>query len=399
LPVTHWLIVGGGTSGCVLAARLSEDPHNHVTLVEAGPEQRRRAASYLDDLAAPGAVWDGLVATDGDSGPRPYPQGRGLGGSSAVSGGVLSGELGDAGLDRLPVERRVVSDGELGAIDRALLASCSDATPALLSLASTAATYLAPARQRANLDVLTGALVDRVHLERRRAAGVVMADGAVLAADRVVCAAGAIHSPTLLLRSQVETAGIGDGLCDHAARVIELTLRDDVDVDVHGLVTGTVLRRGRVEIVAMNHLGDAQPRTAALLVGLLSSQRRGTVRLSPTVPGDPAAPPAVDFGHLGEGDTVRLATGVELAEELLTTRSFADVVTDFRVADGFGGYAHATSTCAMGRVVDEHGAVSDYEGLYVCDASVFPVTPPSGTLLPVVVLAERLSRVWAATER
>ena len=126
--MTHWVVVGGGTAGCVIAARLTEDAHNHVTIVEAGPERGPRATSYLDDLAEPGALWDGLVAGDGEPDRRPYPQGRGLGGSSAVSGGVLSAP-GNADLDRVPVPHRVVAEDELGAIDRVLLAACGDATP------------------------------------------------------------------------------------------------------------------------------------------------------------------------------------------------------------------------------------------------------------------------------
>ena len=48
----------------------------------------------------------------------------------------------------------------------------------------------------------------------------------------------------------------------------------------------------------------------------------------------------------------------------------------------------------MGTVVDEHGAVGGYENLFVADASVLPLTPPSGTYLPVVLLAERLADAW-----
>ena len=114
-------------------------------------------------------------------------------------------------------------------------------------------------------------------------------------------------------------------------------------------------------------------------------------------PDDPAAPPAVDFGPLGDADTVRLATGVEMVEELLTTTPFTDVVSDARVVDGFGGYAHATSTCAMGTVVDEHGVVAGYEDLFVADASVLPTLPASGTYVPVVLLAERLAHAWRST--
>jgi choline dehydrogenase-like flavoprotein len=246
---------------------------------------------------------------------------------------------------------------------------------------------------------MTERQVALVQLERRRATGVVTARGEAIAADRVVVAAGAIHSPTLLLRSGVDTPGIGDGLCDHAGRVIELTLRDDDATDEHGLVTGATLRRGRIEIVAMNHLGAEHPGKAALLIGLLGTQRRGTVQLPRDRCDDPAAAPTVDFGHLDDADTVRLTSGVEMARELLGTRPFATIVTGHRVVAGFGGYAHATSTCASDRVVDTHGAVFGYDGLYVCDASVLPATPPSGTLLPVVLLAERMARIWAATER
>ena len=392
--MTHWLVVGGGTAGCLLAARLSEDQGNHVTLVEAGPGRASRLLSYLDDLAEPGALWEGLVATDGESGFRPYPQGRGLGGSSAVSGGVLSG-ADDDDLDRLGVARRIATDGELGVVDRALIATGGgDAARALLTHKSSAETYLAPATSRPNLDVITDRLVATVQISERRATGVVTVDGEWIGADRVVCAAGAIHTPALLLRSGIDTPGAGEGLSDHVGRVIELQLRSVDHQAVHGLVTGAVLRRGVIEVVAMNHLGPNRRGQAALLVGLLTNQRRGAVRLSGDHPDDPTAPPRVDFGQLGNADTVRLAAGVEMVEGLLASAPFADVVADAHVADGFGGYAHATSTCAMGSVVDEQGAVIGYDDLFVADASVLPTTPPSGTYLPVLRLAERLVESW-----
>ena len=46
----------------------------------------------------------------------------------------------------------------------------------------------------------------------------------------------------------------------------------------------------------------------------------------------------------------------------------------------------------MGTVVDEHGAVRGYDNLFVADASALADLPPSGTYLPVVLLAERLAR-------
>jgi choline dehydrogenase-like flavoprotein len=397
--VPHWVIVGGGTAGCVLAGRLSESIDDHVTLIEAGPSLGERAPSYLDDLAAPGALWDGLVATDGSGPARPYPQGRGLGGSSAVNGGLLGNTHADALLPGVQIPSEAPHPSQLGVIDRGLLAVASDATVADLARragrpVSAADAYLAPARTRDNLDVVTDAVVDRVTFAGRNATGVVLAGGERIGADRVVAAAGSVFTPALLLRSGVDTPGIGDGLRDHVGRVVELTLRRSAEGEDHGLVTGAVLRRGAIEVVPMNHLGPICPGRAALLVGLLSNQRRGTVRLPPDALEDPTASPRVDFGTLGAADMIRLAAGMTMARELLAAAAFADVVADVRVVEGFGGYAHATSTCAIGTVADERGAVIGYQGLFVGDAAALPSLPACGTYLPVVLLAERLARAW-----
>jgi choline dehydrogenase-like flavoprotein len=397
--LTDWVVVGGGTAGCALANRLSEDGRDHVTLLEAGPARGERAASYLDDLAVPGAVWDDLVVADGSGPARRYPQGRGLGGSSSVNGGLLTHTHDDPLLAAVQIPAEAPHPSQLGLIDRTLLAVAGDATVALLARragrpVSAADAYLTPAAERSNLDVVTDALVDRIRFTGRRAIGVVLSGRDVIGADRVVVAAGALFTPALLLRSGVDTPGVGDGLRDHVGRVIELTLRHPDGDAGRGLVTGAVLRRGAVEVVTMNHLGRSLPGKAALLVGLLSNQRRGTVRLPPDRPDDPAAPPRVDLGTLGAADTVRLAAGMTMARELLGAKPFTEVVADVSVVAGFGGYAHATSTCAIGTVADEDGAVVGYEGLYVCDASALPHLPACGPYLPVVLLAERLARAW-----
>ena len=415
--MTHWLIVGGGTSGCVLASRLSEDTDSHVTLVEAGPARSDQpgpgpsSVSYLDDLTAADAVWPGLLVCDGDDAQRAYPQGRGLGGSSAINGMVLSGSdlpqyeaWGWTGLvaarRNVQIPTEVVPFEQLGPVDRALLGSARDGQRATLSRAtgirvSTADAYLKDMRKRRNLDVLTDTIVARVLTNGKKASGVVTAGGDRLEADRVVCSAGAIHTPALLLRSGIDAAGIGDGLTDHPSRIIEISLKPDSSADPQSLVTGAAVRRGRVEVVAMNHLGRDRAATAALFVGLLVTSRRGSVRLDARAADDPTLSPLVDFGRLDDADDVRgLAEGVRLAQRLLASPSFAPVIEGFTVGSGYGGYAHASSSCRMGTVVDQRGAVVGYDGLYICDASVFPEIPASGTYLPVVLLAERLAALW-----
>jgi 5-(hydroxymethyl)furfural/furfural oxidase len=103
--MTDYLILGGGSAGCVLAARLSEDPKTRVTLVEAGRDltyetmpshvrARYVGRAYLD----PDFIWPDLVARIGPPpgngpdtrAPRRYEQGRGLGGGSVVNAMVAN---------------------------------------------------------------------------------------------------------------------------------------------------------------------------------------------------------------------------------------------------------------------------------------------------------------------
>lgn len=371
----RWLVVGGGTAGCVVAARLSDVATNHVTLVEAGDGQGGRldGASSLADLAVASGVWPSLQA---------YVQGRGLGGSSRVNGAVLSGD----GLDLLPAD--TVTDAELGPVDRALLAASPDARPAVLArrqgrLLSAHDIYLAPVRERTNLDVVSGAEVRAIRFDGSRAVGVTLADGGVIDADAVVVCAGAVHSPVLLMRSGVVAPGMGE-FADHPSRVIDLLLDPSAVVGDDRLVTGAVLRRSGTEIVPLNHVGAGAPGRGALVVGALRHRRRGRV----TIDGDVR----LSFDPLDPDDATALGEAVTLAVNLLDSRPFRGVVAGWRITDAVG-YFHAAGSCRA--VVDTDGAVAGHEGLYVADSSALEL-PASGLYAPTVALASRVASTLAS---
>jgi choline dehydrogenase-like flavoprotein len=433
----RWVVVGAGSAGCVVAGRLSQDPARAVTLLEAGPDLRSHdldgplgGPDFLAALDVPGRTHASLMASRSTGGvASPYRRGRGIGGSSTVNAMVAL--RGDPALYRswgwqdtdaaweavgLPEER--ADPDELGAVDRALLAAAPDAELALLTRregrrVTSAEVSLWPVLERANLVVRPDSLVDRVMFDGRRAVGVRLADGVIVPADRVVLAAGAIHSPAILLRSHVDTPGVGLGLQDHPSAPLTLQLRDGCAAAPGELVIGSVLQRGALQFLPMNHLGAQAPGLGLLMTALMRPRgRAGTVRLASA---DPGVDPDVDFALLDDpGDVDALVAGVKMALDLLAAPPFREVVAEVFV-DGFGttadslredasiarwvreavgDYVHASSSCAMGTVVDSDGRLVGYEGIFVCDASVFPTIPDVNTHLPTTMLAERLSARW-----
>jgi choline dehydrogenase len=83
-----YIVVGGGTAGCVVAARLSEVPGTRVLLLEAGSTQPLPAMSVpaaWPELMESAADWGYRTTPQAEAGPVAYPRGRALGGSGAIN--------------------------------------------------------------------------------------------------------------------------------------------------------------------------------------------------------------------------------------------------------------------------------------------------------------------------
>jgi choline dehydrogenase len=263
-----YIVVGAGTAGCVVAARLSQDPDVRVLVLEAGRAERTQAMvvpnAWPQNLGS-AADWADVTTGQADGGVVAYPRGRTLGGSGAINAlahvrghravhdaWAAGGAAGWGFADLLPyftrTERTAGRDpalrGTPGAVPVApvpeadrhpvarafadALTGCGhpvtddlsgpvqegvawpDLAIAGRERVSPADAYLRPVIGRPNLTIRTGCLVTCLRVRHGRCTDVAyLNDGTVAqarAAGEVIVCAGAVGSPQLLLRSGIGPA-------------------------------------------------------------------------------------------------------------------------------------------------------------------------------------------------
>jgi choline dehydrogenase len=279
-PTWDYIIVGAGSAGCVLAHRLTESGKHSVLLLEAGPRDRNIwihvPLGYGKLFKATKVNW--MYQTEPEPGLNGrqvfQPRGKVLGGSSSINGLLyVRGQhedydrwrqLGNTGWgydDVLPFFKRAEDqqrgpDDYHGAggplpvsdtrhpdplsqafVDAAVEAGLPrnpdfngvsqegagwfQTTTRHGRRASTARSYLRPARRRKNLRVETAALARRIVFEGRKAVGIEYSQGGVIksarAAKEILISGGAYNSPQLL---QLSGIGPADLLKSHGIDVV-----------------------------------------------------------------------------------------------------------------------------------------------------------------------------------
>ena len=310
-----YIVVGAGTAGSVVAARLSENTALQVLLVESG------SRDALPEMPSPSA-WPALIGSTADWGDTtvvqsfsetaiPAPRGHALGGSSSINGMIFArghrasydawvdeGAKGWSYDDLLPYFRRSESAkgrdsdvrGDTGPLTVAPTAVPSPVVLAGLDAAaelgfetardissgletgfgltdgnvrssvrqSAADAYLSPVLDRPNLHIVTDALVRRILIDRKVATGIeyVSAGSVVTAKARseVILTAGAIGSAHLLLVSGV---GPADHLRDVGVDIVLDLPGVGANLHDHPMSTVVYSAKGDLPVNPDNMLGQA----------------------------------------------------------------------------------------------------------------------------------------------
>ena len=456
------VVVGAGSAGAVIAARLSQNQNIDVLLLDDGPNisvaleaDGIQSTNFVKALEVENRNLRIPVRRTVSQGLSDYVRGTGTGGSSSVN--AMVGMWGmasdydrwarDLGCDgwswrdvapvftSLPIPLHTPLQNEWGNIDRALVEAATDlgfekrndlSTAPLagqgvgaVSLtitdgrrASVNDIYLEPARSRSNLEIRGNSAVDQLNMNGNGVVGVRLSNGSDIDADAVVVCAGAISTPQILLRTNIQRSGIGRGVKDHPAVAFTLALKEPSSAQyaVSTLLRTTSTTAGRhndnsrseqgdIHLLPLNHTTAHDNMHGAMFAAVMRVHSTGSITST-----------NIDLNLLSdERDMSVMTEATSMLATMIEGRSFTGIAQSVGnelsidnkqdwLLNNVGSYSHIGCSSKMGAVTDEDAVVDTsgkligYRGVWVCDASIFPDLPTGNTHLPVVMMAERISQ-------
>lgn len=501
-----YVICGAGSSGCVVAHRLTQDPTLRVLLIEAGGTDDVASVNnpgvWFTNLGSP-LDWSFMTTPNASLNNRtvPQPMGKALGGGSAINAlAYVRGHKNDfdhwaaeAGDDAWSYQNVLalyksiedwqgapdpqwrgqggifwvqpakdpnpIAPAMVNAARSVGIPSFADHNgrmmegPGGCAIANTtikdgrrhgvARTYLYPAMDRPNLTVLTGAEVQRVMLAGRKTQGVeILRDGKlsrIKVRREVILSTGAINTPRILMHSGIgdevelrakdipvvhHLPGVGRNYHDHMLlagciweypkaiparnNAAECTLfwKSDASLPTPDL------QPFQIEIPYANDITSKQfPMAEAawsIAPGLVKPKSRGRLTVRSNRPADGVV---IDANFLSHPDDLKaLVRGVALCREIGNSPEMSEFVKreimpgplkgaameDF-IRNAAGTYFHEVGTCRMGRdesaVVDAQLRVRGIQGLRIADGSIMPTVTTGNTMMPCVVIGERMAQI------